>query len=181
MSVAPGLGKGQDAHRRVGLLLRGDCFFDFLEFKLHELVLVVTIGVVLCQDSETVGFSSFANQPSRRLFGEPEANKLNEAGYGLDQTAQSPGPIRGNVESPKCDPGGDDRTEEPTGVDEGCRLRSVPRVGHLGNKWTSSYVLQCASVSKPGQRWDTRPTWKAPPKPTIKRPPSILFPPIVKV
>lgn len=90
MLVSSSLGECPHANSGVVLLLSSDGLLDLLKLELHQLILLVTVGVVLGQDSECPFLLTFADQPSRRLLGEPKTDELDDTRDDLDKTAEPP-------------------------------------------------------------------------------------------
>jgi hypothetical protein len=86
------------------LLAKLDCRLHLGKLKLYKRVFSIPISVILGKNFEGFLISASRHKPARRLWKQEDQEDLNERRGCLQQTWQSPGPIRVDVERTERDP-----------------------------------------------------------------------------
>ena len=102
----------------------------------------VKVGVAPVDALEVLlGFciASFGDKPARGLGEEPDEGDLEDGGDDLEDGRDTPAPVGGHLERAERDPGCDDRTDEPGGVEERAHTRALLGVRELADHGGRSY------------------------------------------
>jgi len=78
LEVTGGLEEGGPSNLLSDGAIKFDGGPDFLILVLNEGVLFIAIGVVVCEGAQCLGIAVLADQPTRRLGGEPDQCNLND-------------------------------------------------------------------------------------------------------
>jgi len=105
-----------------------------LHLELNNLILVVTVGVVLCQDAKSLLRLATRDEETRRLINNPYEDELKDGRESLDEGRYTPCPLGLDVEGTEGEPCGDDSSNVPEGVVDGSEGSTVLRVSQLGNE-----------------------------------------------
>lgn len=116
------------------LLLERDGLLDLVVLNGDQLVVIVTRGMVLGQDSLGLRVFPLGDQPPRRFRDEPDEEDLEERRDGLQETGYPPSPVTNNIICAERYPGTDEGSQIPEGVVD-CRVDSaVLRVHELSDQ-----------------------------------------------
>jgi len=105
-----------------------------LHLELNNLILVVTVGVALCQDAESLLRLATRDEETRGLINNPHEDELKDGRESLDEGRHTPRPLGLDVEGTECEPCGNNGSDVPEGVVDGSEGSTVLGVGQLGNE-----------------------------------------------
>ena len=123
--VDQGLPTNGDGHCPIEI----DCGLDPFVLVLNERVLLVTVGMVVSQDVESLGIPALTNQPTRGFGAEQEEGTLDSGGDALEGSWNPPRPRGVEIGATEGTPGGNDGTAVPEGVVEGAQGSAVGGIG----------------------------------------------------
>lgn len=113
------------------LLLERDGLLDLVILNIDQLIILVTRGVVLGQDSLGLGVLPLGDQPSRRFRDEPDEEDLEQRRDRLQEAGHAPSPVTNDIVCPERYPGTDEGAEVPQGVVDGRVDSAMLRVHEL--------------------------------------------------
>ena len=118
-TVTGGVYQGHPADGGSDCPVEIDGGLDFFVLEPNERVVLVSIGVVISQDMESLGVPTLAHQPTRRFWPKPKETKLENRWKSLKSGWDPPRPGRVDLEGTEGTPSGNDGTGVPEGVVEG--------------------------------------------------------------
>ena len=116
------------------LLLELESGVNLLDLELDELILLVAIGVGLCEDVESLFGFTLGDEETGRFVDEPDEDELEDRGECLYKRRNTPRPIALDLKSTKGEPRCDNGTKVPKGVVDGCEGSSVLRMTQFGDE-----------------------------------------------
>lgn len=134
--VPVALGLEEVEVRRVLLVheLKADSLLDLGKLKLNCGVVDVTVGVVLAEDVESLVVPVLGDQPTWRLWDEPDEGQLDNGWKSLGEGWNTPAPVAVDALSTEGQPGADDGTDVPETVVYSGDLGAMLRMAKLGEK-----------------------------------------------
>lgn len=113
------------------LLLERDGLLDLVILNIDQLVILVTRGVVLGQDSLGLSMLALGDQPPWRFWNEPDEEDLEQRRDRLQEAGHAPSPVTNDIVRPERHPGTNEGAEVPQGVVDGRVDSTVLRVHEL--------------------------------------------------
>jgi hypothetical protein len=132
--VALGLEEIEVGRSLLVLEFETESLLDLGVFKLDSGVVDVAVGVVLSEHLKGLLVPLLGDQPTWRLWDEPDESKLDDGRSSLGEGWDPPAPVAVNALGTESQPGADNGTDVPQAVVDGSDTSTMLRMADLGKE-----------------------------------------------